>query len=836
MKGRKVNKPIIMSGTYRKIAGFASLIVLVNALVLLTDWTLARYLGALLLLCLLPGYALVDLIFARSRPQSGPLEKVALSVGISYVLSSLATLLVHYIPGKITLTQALVAYDLLILIPLAPGCLIAPSRPSTQPPDSPTTEPPNYLWLIALLALSAFFRFTYLGYSDFQGDEALVMLTAADAIEGRDYALFAHGKSPGEVLIPIAFWLTAGRINELAARLPFALAGCLAVLITCLLGWRMFNKRVGLAAGALLAINGFFVGFGRIVQYQTLVFAMTALALYCYYRFYTDDMGEYQILGALFLGFGLLAHYDAVLALPAILYLYWAKSGLKLTQYQRHILPLVLSLVLLISIPIAFYLPFVRDPQFAKSASYISQSRVGGNVLSNNLSQFCLLSTIYNSTYYFAFMALLLLWVVVKGLHHWPGGCLWPCLAVAAMASVLAFPDAWQVGKVNLSVVPFALTWLALHASRKTSTELKTALIWFAAPLVFYIFLISYPLTHVYNLYPGWVLLSGVALDGLWQTKPGLRYALGAAGIVLYAVFAYYILFVFVIHEPEYIRTYPTHRNRFYWTAYDELPQAGYFGFPYRAGWKAVGELQEGVLQGEYGSNEEREITTWYTRRAPRSCSPEPDYYYIAENVADEQEIPWDSLATEYTLWGTVLVGNTPKLRIYQRLPAQTDATTYPVENFETAYDLSATPESLAEKTIPDHLLSVNLSHKVKLLGYDLDTREARPGGALVLTLYWQALAKMDVSYHAFTHLESDHIWGQSDGVPDCWRCPTTEWRPGQVITDRRRIPLDPQTPAGPHPLLVGMYELESGRRLEVIDEAGNPQAQSVLLTEITLE
>jgi 4-amino-4-deoxy-L-arabinose transferase-like glycosyltransferase len=826
-----------MSGPDRfKIASIISLTALTNILVLFTDWTLPRYLCALLLLCVLPGYALVDLLFTRARPQSGLLEKIALSMGASYALSSLATLVVHYIPGEITLVQTLVAYDLLILTPLALSYLIAQSHPSTPSSNHLVTQPSHSLWLIALLALSAFFRFTYLGYSDFQGDEALVMLTAADAIAGRDYALFAHGKGPGEVLIPIAFWLTAGRINELAARFPFALGGCLAVLTTYLLGWRMFNQRVGLVAGALLAINGFFVGFGRIVQYQTLVFAMTALALYCYYRFYAADVGEYQILGALFLAFGLLAHYDAVLALPAILYLYWAKSGLELAPYRRHILSLVLSLVLLIGVPMAFYLPFVHDPQFTKSASYISESRVGSNVLNNNLGQFYLSSTIYNSTYYFAFLILLLLWVVFKGLHHRRGGYLWPCLAAAALVSVLVFPDKWQVGKVNLSVVPFALTWLALHASRKTSTELKTVLIWFAAPLVFYVFLMSYPLTHVYNLYPGWALLSGMALDnlGLGRTKPSLRYALGAAGGALYAVFAYYILFVFVIHEPEYIRTYPAHRNGFYWTAYDELPQAGYFGFPYRAGWKVVGQLhQEEVLQGEHGSNEEQEITTWYTRRAPRSCSPDPDYYYIAENVADEQEVPWDVLERDYVLLGTVLVGGDPKLHIYQRLPAQADAMTYHVEGLGVVYDRSATPESFAEKSSPDHPLNVNLAHKVRLLGYDLDTRGARPGGVLVLTLYWQAITKMDTSYHVFTHLESDRIWGQNDGVPRCWRCPTMEWRPGQVVADRRRISLAPQVPVGQHPLVVGMYELESGQRLEVIDKVGNPQAQSVLLTEV---
>ena len=44
-----------MSRKYRlKIAGVASLTILINALVLLTDWTLVRYLGALILLCILP--------------------------------------------------------------------------------------------------------------------------------------------------------------------------------------------------------------------------------------------------------------------------------------------------------------------------------------------------------------------------------------------------------------------------------------------------------------------------------------------------------------------------------------------------------------------------------------------------------------------------------------------------------------------------------------------------------------------------------------------------------------------------------------------------------------
>ena len=107
------------------------------------------------------------------------------------------------------------------------------------------------------------------------------MISAAETLEGHSDALFLRGKGPGEVLLPMALWRLTGTVNELIARLPFAIAGLLMVLTVYLLGRRLWSERVGLIAAGLLALNGFMVGFSRIVQYQVLVVWMSALALLC---------------------------------------------------------------------------------------------------------------------------------------------------------------------------------------------------------------------------------------------------------------------------------------------------------------------------------------------------------------------------------------------------------------------------------------------------------------------------------------------------------------------------------------------------------------------------
>jgi hypothetical protein len=127
------------------------------------------------------------------------------------------------------------------------------------------------------------------------------------------------------------------------------------------------------------------------------------------------------------------------------------------------------------------------------------------------------------------------------------------------------------------------------------------------------------------------------------------------------------------------------------------------------------------------------------------------------------------------------------------------------------------------------------LDGKIELLGYELKEESIRPGGAIELTLYWQAREEIEESYIVFTHLldSEGNIQGQQDGIPVEGMYPTPSWLAGQVVEDKHRIPIAATAPAGSYRIAVGMYQLDSLERLEAVDAEGNPlpEGQIVLDT-----
>ena len=128
-----------------------------------------------------------------------------------------------------------------------------------------------------------------------------------------------------------------------------------------------------------------------------------------------------------------------------------------------------------------------------------------------------------------------------------------------------------------------------------------------------------------------------------------------------------------------------------------------------------------------------------------------------------------------------------------------------------------------------------NFSGQLKLLGYSLKAEEIKPGDSVQLTLYWQALANMETSYTVFTHLidENERIMEQKDNFPVSGLYPTTEWTPGETIVDRYEIATSPEIPPGEYSIEIGLYELDSGERLPILDVMGLPQDSRVILGEI---
>jgi hypothetical protein len=117
------------------------------------------------------------------------------------------------------------------------------------------------------------------------------------------------------------------------------------------------------------------------------------------------------------------------------------------------------------------------------------------------------------------------------------------------------------------------------------------------------------------------------------------------------------------------------------------------------------------------------------------------------------------------------------------------------------------------------------LGQQIRFLGYDLGRPPYEPEGQIYLTLYWQALDKIEEDYTVFTHLldSEGRLRAQKDNPPVNGLLPTSAWEAGEIIQDRYIIPLDPELLPGEYQLETGMYRLETGQRLEV---HGGPEGE----------
>ncbi|MCD6520109.1 MAG: hypothetical protein J7M05_09335, partial [Anaerolineae bacterium] len=133
----------------------------------------------------------------------------------------------------------------------------------------------------------------------------------------------------------------------------------------------------------------------------------------------------------------------------------------------------------------------------------------------------------------------------------------------------------------------------------------------------------------------------------------------------------------------------------------------------------------------------------------------------------------------------------------------------------------------------PQVYLDATFGDGIRLLGYDLLQREAKPGGEVALKLYWECLRPLKEHYSLFIHLErpAGLIAGQRDVYPGQGTYPTSLWIPGGCFVDTYVVPISPVVPTPEElTLKVGFYRLESGERLPVRDAQGNSLGNALTL------
>jgi hypothetical protein len=149
---------------------------------------------------------------------------------------------------------------------------------------------------------------------------------------------------------------------------------------------------------------------------------------------------------------------------------------------------------------------------------------------------------------------------------------------------------------------------------------------------------------------------------------------------------------------------------------------------------------------------------------------------------------------------------------------------------------------TMDDVTVPNRV-DAPFGDAIRLLGYDLATESAPPGGSVELTLFWSSDGDVRQRYKVFTHLlghvfnaeSGNFLWGQVDSEPAANTRPTTTWRGAEVIVDEYAIPVAAGAPPGVYRIEIGLYDSLSGDRLPLLGEDGNPAADHLILGAIEI-
>ncbi len=452
---------------------------------------------------------------------------------------------------------------------------------------------PKYLPLI-IVSLTAFIlRVLNLGYSDYQGDEIKSFFILPENTGVVDF-LLNQRKGPGQFIVTwLIKFVNPSYANEFITRIPFAIAGTLAVIFFFKLVESIFNKKVALYASLFFATNGFFVALARISQYQSFVILFFILSVYMAVLSIKNERYRYKgiYLTFIFWALSILFHYDGVFVAPMVLYFVylWGKENIKQFNLKdRGFRTLLLALAVSGTLLAIFYIPFVIN--ISKSTVSYWEGRLSGEV-SVKLSSSKYLFTVYQPIYVIHFYIILFM--------------------SGAVFSGLGFFKKFLC-KVKCKIIN-KLPEYSFHLPTTAFVFL-----WFFVSLAFFEGLVYIPGTHIYNyLIPTFIILAlGIVfiekIVALFD-KYFIPHVIAGVGITALFIFLFLQSYaIYVDHKQEY----PWQTENFLiW----ELPMPtpiyhlSMFGFPYYRNWEGI---RETVLasnnNGYYSTNERESIARFY--------------------------------------------------------------------------------------------------------------------------------------------------------------------------------------------------------------------------------
>jgi hypothetical protein len=145
-------------------------------------------------------------------------------------------------------------------------------------------------------------------------------------------------------------------------------------------------------------------------------------------------------------------------------------------------------------------------------------------------------------------------------------------------------------------------------------------------------------------------------------------------------------------------------------------------------------------------------------------------------------------------------------------------------------------PAGAKTRTEPTHESEANWANQIQLLGYDVAYDEGQ--SRISIRLYYRALRAMNTDYTAFMQLIGPHnpktggpLWSQSDSEPCRRYRPTSTWSTDEIVIDdfALTVPAD-RVNGETYQVIMGFYDWKTLERLMVVDEAGQPVSDHLVL------
>ncbi len=652
--------------------------------------------------------------------------------------------------------------------------------------------------LLTILALALLLRMGWPAWAEFKRDEATVVRRAQAIAYDGDRPAAGVVASFGAYNLPLTLYLTAIPLrlwdDPLAAVLFVGLLNGLAVLTCYGLGRAYFDRRAGLIAAFLFAVNPWAVMYARKVWCRTLPLAtllLIAALLALLVRKRPWALALAFVALAILIGLQL----EGIACIPLLLLL--------LLLYRREVKPGPLAA------GAAFFglamLPFVVDDAVHGWPSARSFLGLVGGEARWSLDALDYALALGGG----------------RGIEGLAGGLVPQFLA--------GLPDLWWLNGLMIALLAAALVYAAVQAvrgPRERRRSLVVLLLWFAVPVLLQL---RAPVVHPHYfvmLYPLQFLLVGVLLSDLlarWP-RPALRLAgrslslaalLTVAGLLLWGGWQMAVCGRVLY----FMQRHPT--------------SGGYgipLAYPRQAAQQAL-DLADGA-----------EVIVLSDGMDPLLDEPVAVFDALLHGhphrFADGNwAIPVPDNPHTVYLVGPLAAEGSGIDPVWRRLAAMDAVDVGPALTLPDGWSYHTFVRRAADRAdvlagLEPFSPPARFANGVTFLGRALPST-VRPGETLELWLAWwvEGTPTAGVDVHFFTHLldEQGALRAQHDGVG----FPSAAWRSGDLALQRFTILVPDDMPAGRATVRTGMYSFPDLVGVSVLDTAGNPAGDNLILGDV---